>query len=101
MNQSNCMVAQSGGSTTAINASLAGVISQIKDSDKYDICYGAINGILGVLNENYINLSETINDDESICQLKAYTSDVSIQAVMIPWTLFSNYPTMEDRLEAT
>ena len=70
MNQSNCMVAQSGGPTTAINASLAGVISQIKDSDKYDICYGAINGILGILNENYINLSETINDDESICQLK-------------------------------
>ena len=67
MPNSNCMVAQSGGPTTAINASLAGVISQIKDSDKYDICYGAINGILGVLNENYINLSETINDDESIC----------------------------------
>ena len=64
------MVAQSGGPTTAINASLAGVISQIKDSDKYDICYGAINGILGVLNENYIKLSETINDDESICQFK-------------------------------
>ena len=50
MNQSNCMVAQSGGPTTAINASLAGVISQIKDSYKYDICYVAINGILGVLN---------------------------------------------------
>lgn len=30
MNQSNCMVAQSGGPTAAINASLAGVISGIK-----------------------------------------------------------------------
>ena len=45
MNQSNCMVAQSGGPTAAINASLAGVISGIKKSGKYDTCYGAINGI--------------------------------------------------------
>ena len=51
MNQSNCMVAQSGGPTAAINASLAGVISGIKKSGKYDTCYGAINGILGILNE--------------------------------------------------
>ena len=39
MNQSNCMVAQSGGPTAAINASLAGVISGIKKSGKYDTCY--------------------------------------------------------------
>ena len=70
MSQSNCMVAQSGGPTTAINASLAGVISQVKSSDKYDICYGAINGILGILNENYLNLSETIPDDETLGKLK-------------------------------
>ena len=43
MNQSNCMVAQSGGPTSAINASLAGVISGVTKSGKYDICYGAIN----------------------------------------------------------
>ena len=70
MNQSNCMVAQSGGPTTAINASLAGVISAITNSDEYDICYGAINGILGILNENYINLTETVADDEAINRLK-------------------------------
>ena len=38
MNQSNCMVAQSGGPTSAINASLAGVISGVTKSGKYDIC---------------------------------------------------------------
>ena len=53
MNQSNCIVAQSGGPTVAINASLAGVIAGVKSSEKYDICYGAVNGILGILNENY------------------------------------------------
>lgn len=60
MSHSNCMVAQSGGPTTAINASLAGVIHGACASGKYDICYGAINGILGILNERYLNLTEAV-----------------------------------------
>lgn len=66
MNQSNCMVAQSGGPTCAINASLAGVISGIKNSGIYDTCYGSVNGILGILNEQYLNLNEYIRDDEAL-----------------------------------
>ena len=37
MNQSNCIVSQSGGPTVAINASLAGVIAGVKSSEKYDM----------------------------------------------------------------
>lgn len=70
MNQSNCMVAQSGGPTVAINASLAGVIAGVRQSGKYDVCYGAINGILGILNERYLNLTEVVNDDEKLERLK-------------------------------
>lgn len=69
MNQSNCMVAQSGGPTSAINSSLAGVISGIKQSGVYNTCYGAVNGILGILNENYLNLSEIFTRQEQINQL--------------------------------
>ena len=69
MNQSNCMVAQSGGPTSAINASLAGVISGVTKSGKYDICYGAINGILGILNENYLNLSDSVENEEKLARL--------------------------------
>lgn len=76
MNQSNCMVAQSGGPTAAINASLAGVISGIKKSGKYDTCYGAINGILGILNERYLNLSQMIPDEKTLNRLKSYTGHV-------------------------
>ena len=36
----NCMVAQSGGPTVAINASLAGVISGVTKSSQYDTVYG-------------------------------------------------------------
>lgn len=70
MNQSNCMVAQSGGPTVAINASLAGVIDGVMRSGKYATCYGSINGILGILNENYLNLTEMIDDKEKLELLK-------------------------------
>lgn len=56
----NCMVAQSGGPTSAINASLAGVVHQVLASRQYDICYGSINGIVGILNENYLNFNEIL-----------------------------------------
>lgn len=64
------MVAQSGGPTVAINASLAGVIDGVMRSGKYATCYGSINGILGILNENYLNLTEMIDDKEKLERLK-------------------------------
>lgn len=70
MNQSNCIVAQSGGPTVAINASLAGVISGVINSSEYDICYGSINGILGILNENYLNLTDIFSDEKNLQKLK-------------------------------
>ena len=54
----NCIVAQSGGPTAAINASLAGVIQGVFCSESFDTIYGSINGILGILNNRLMNLSE-------------------------------------------
>ena len=53
----NCIVAQSGGPTVAINASLAGVVDGVKKSNKFTRVYGAIHGIQGVLDNNFIDLS--------------------------------------------
>ena len=61
----NIAVAQSGGPTCAINASLAGVYSaagQIKDIDKI---YGVLNGIEGILKNEMVDLSEKITSDVS------------------------------------
>ncbi len=70
-NQQNCMVAQSGGPTVAINASLAGVISGVTKSKQYDTIYGSINGILGILHDNIQNLSElTANNPNALDTLK-------------------------------
>lgn len=62
MNQKNCMVAQSGGPTVAINASLAGVISGVSSSSMYDTVYGSLNGITGILNNNLLNLTEIMDE---------------------------------------
>ena len=47
------IVAQSGGPTVVINASLAGVVTGVKDSQVFDTIYGSVNGILE-LNNNVI-----------------------------------------------
>lgn len=57
MSLKNCMVAQSGGPTAAINASLAGVIDGVMKSEKYDTIYGSLNGITGILNNDLMNLT--------------------------------------------
>lgn len=53
----NCIVAQSGGPTVAINASLAGVIDGVRKNSKYTRVYGAIHGIQGVLDNQLMDLS--------------------------------------------
>lgn len=63
MNLKNCMVAQSGGPTAAINASLAGVIAGVAESSMYHTVYGSLNGITGILNNDFINLTELMGQD--------------------------------------
>lgn len=70
MSKNNCIVAQSGGPTVAINASLAGVVSGILESGKFDTCYGSISGITGIWNNAFINLTEKANEEGFIERLK-------------------------------
>ena len=56
----NCLVAQSGGPTVAINSSLAGVIQGAIDSKKFDKVYGSLNGVQGLLNGCLMDLTEKV-----------------------------------------
>ena len=47
----NIAVAQSGGPTCAINASLLGVFKGAIRSDRIDIVFGSLNGIEGIIND--------------------------------------------------
>lgn len=57
MSVNNIVVAQSGGPTVAINASLAGVINAAINNSDYNKVYGSVYGILGLLHDNLIDLS--------------------------------------------
>jgi 6-phosphofructokinase 1 len=46
----NCIIAQSGGPTAVINSSVYGVIEEAFKHNEIENIYGAVNGILGVLN---------------------------------------------------
>ena len=70
----NLLVAQSGGPTAAINATLAGVFQGAIGSDKVDHIYGAVNGIQGVLEERFVDLRELLSntqDQELLSQTPA------------------------------
>src|ERR1041384_3759319 len=54
----NLLVGQSGGPTSVINASLAGVIQEAGRHECIEEIYGAANGILGILNEDFIDINE-------------------------------------------
>jgi 6-phosphofructokinase 1 len=54
----NLLVAQSGGPTSVINASLAGVIQEAGKHESIEEIYGGANGILGILNEDFIDINE-------------------------------------------
>ena len=54
----NLLVGQSGGPTSVINATLAGVLTEAGKHDCIEEIYGGANGILGILNEELIDINE-------------------------------------------
>lgn len=54
----NLLVAQSGGPTCVINASVAGVITEAGRHGEIEEIYGGLNGIYGILNEELIDINE-------------------------------------------
>ncbi len=55
--EGNCLVAQSGGPTAVINASLSGVVAEALNHECIEEIYGGLNGVLGILNEQLIDLA--------------------------------------------
>lgn len=66
----NCMVAQSGGPTAVINASLAGVLEEKLRRRAYGKVFGAIHGISGLLDGQVFDFGERAKDTAFIDRLK-------------------------------
>lgn len=63
---SNCLVAQSGGPTSVINATVAGVVKANQMNPIYDTVYGGLNGIEGILQERLVDLTNMSNEENVI-----------------------------------
>ncbi len=72
----NIAVAQSGGPTCAINASLAGVFNAAYEAPEIDKIYGSANGIEGILNNELIDLGKILVTDDDRELLKVTPSTV-------------------------
>ena len=62
----NCIVAQSGGPTSVINATLAGVVKANQMNPIYTKVLGGLNGIEGILQEKLVDLSQMSEEENRI-----------------------------------
>ncbi len=88
----NIAIAQSGGPTCAINASLVGVFKQGLLTEEIDAIFGSVNGIEGIIKDELINLKSVIRTTEDMELLR-----------QTPSTMLGScrykLPSMEDELE--
>ncbi|CAM3560317.1 diphosphate--fructose-6-phosphate 1-phosphotransferase [Erysipelothrix urinaevulpis] len=54
----NCLVAQSGGPTSVINATVAGIVKANQLNPIYDTVYGGLHGVEGILSEMFVDLTD-------------------------------------------
>lgn len=62
----NILVAQSGGPTAAINATLAGVIREARKRSEIDRIYGAFHGVAGILEDEIVELDQTFASEKAL-----------------------------------
>ena len=67
----NVIVGQSGGPTSVINSSLAGVYKNAIERG-FDKVYGMLHGVQGLLDEQYVDMSTQIHSDLDIELLKTW-----------------------------
>ena len=72
----NIVVAQSGGPTCAINASLLGVFRHATKYEEIGTVYGSVNGIEGLIFDNLVNLCDVISDDDDVELIRQTPSTV-------------------------
>ncbi len=72
----NVAVAQSGGPTAAINSSLAGVFTAALECEEIGSIYGSINGIEGVLKDEFVDLQKILTSEYDVDLLMKTPSTV-------------------------
>ncbi|HHY08993.1 MAG TPA: 6-phosphofructokinase, partial [Firmicutes bacterium] len=56
--EGNVVIAQGGGPTAVINQSLVGAVLEARKYRQIERIYGALNGVAGIINEDFIDLTQ-------------------------------------------
>ena len=86
----NMLIAQSGGPTAAINASLSGAIQEAIRSKEIDGVYGALNGIQGVLAGTIIDLRSQFSRQEDSRILRKHHREIGKTMAINRVTIMGN-----------
>lgn len=93
----NIAIAQSGGPTCAINASLVGVFKQGLLTEKIDAIFGSINGIEGIINDDLLNLKSVIRTTEDM-ELLRQTPSTMLGSCRYKLPKFEEDPEVYERI---
>lgn len=66
----NAVIGQSGGPTAAINATLSGVVKGAMENSEIKEIYGAKHGIVGIMNEDLVNMRDILRTDDDFYTLE-------------------------------
>lgn len=90
-----CILGQSGGPTSVINASAAGVFLEALKQENITEVYGAAHGIKGILDENFYDMKQ---EDLKELELLKTTPSTSIGSVRYKLKDYKNDPTDYNKL---
>ena len=96
----NVVVAQSGGPTAVINASLLGVYRAAKQWAEVDTVYGSLYGIEGVIKDNLIDLNALLlTEEEELCLRQ--TPAAALRSCRYKLPSVEKDPTVYEQIRAT
>lgn len=96
----NVVVAQSGGPTAVINASLLGVYRAAREWAEVETVYGSLNGIEGILDDNLVDLNELLASDEQQALLRQ-TPSSALRSCRYKLPAIEKNPAAYEQIRAT
>ena len=96
----NVVVAQSGGPTAVINASLLGVYRAARQWGEVDTVYGSLNGIEGILHDNLVDLNALLATEEQQALLRQ-TPSAALRSCRYKLPEAEKDPAAYERIRAT
>lgn len=96
----NVVVAQSGGPTAVINASLLGVYRAAREWGEVDTVYGSLYGIEGVIKDNLVDLNALLSSEEEQACLRQ-TPSAALRSCRYKLPAVEKDPAVYEQIRAT